>query len=415
MRWWPAACLLGVMLWSPGAAHAQDDVLAPVDLGDEAPIVVAVLTPLSGPYEHVGQRVARISRMAAEAFDGIRLEIVDTGTDPAAAWQAALSAGAVAAIGPVGREEIDAVLEARGDDATVPLFVLSSVDGLERAEAGVFRMRTSPGEQSRALASAAVGGGFALSFAVFAPDDEYGVESARAFVDEVVARGGTITHLATYPVDDDDLVAPAETLVGHRVDRLRVPTDPWRAAPSTRLTLESPSDVQPDAVFVPDFADRVADVLPFIEFHAWLTDDVATSSRLLGTSGWMGYELTSVGDLAAGAWVVRVFAPEDTRPGASSFADAFEVRFAEAVTEFDAQVFDAVGFVLSGVAWLDALEVDQSELGARLLDREPYPGVCGDTWLDDSGAAVRELGLWEIDARGEAYPVGVITPPERTP
>ncbi len=415
MRRTQAAWMLAALLWHAAPSHAQESTPVPVDLGDEAPIVVAVLTPLTGPYEHVGQRVARITRMAAEAFDGIRLEIVDTGADPAAAWQAALAAGAVAAIGPIGRDEIDAVVAARGDDTTVPLFVLSSVDGLEDADEGVFRMRTSPGEQSRALAAAAVGGGFALSFAVFAPDDEYGSEAARAFVDEVVARGGTVTHLATYPVDDDDLVAPAETLVGHRVERLRVPTDPWRAAPSTRLTLEPPGDVLPDAIFVPDFADRVADVLPFLEFHAWLTDDVATSSRLLGTSGWMGYELTSVGDLAAGALVVRVFAPEDTRPAAASFADAFEVRFAEPVTEFDAQVFDTVGFVLSGVAWLDALQVDQAELGARLVEREPYPGVCGDTWLDDDGAVVRELGLWEIDGRGEAFPVGIIAPPEPAP
>lgn len=405
------AVVLAVTLWAaPGFGQAPAG-----DLGSESPIVVAVMTPLSGPWEHVGQRVARIARMASEEFDGVRLEIVDTGEDVDAAWQAVIASGAVAVVGPVGRDEVDAVVAmAREDDAAPPLFVLSSVDGIEDASAGVYRMRTSPSEQARALAAAAAGEGFALSFGVFGPDDEYGTEATRAFIDEIVARGGTVSHLASYQADpQEDLTQAAETLTGRRVLRLRVPTDPWRTPPSTRLTLATPDDAVPDAVFVPDYADRVADVLPFLQFHEWLTDAVATSTRLLGTSGWIGYELEPAGDLAAGAWVVRIYSPDDTRPGASAFADAFEVRFAEAVTEFDAQVYDAVGFVLSGVLWLDALGEAPSLLGPRLIEREAYPGVCGDTWLDEDGAVVRELGLWEVDARGLAYPVGVISPPGR--
>lgn len=373
--------------------------------------LVALLAPMSGDDASFGRRVARAVQFPIGTRAAVRVEVFDAGEDPAAAYAEAVEAGAVAIIGPVHAWRTEAVLQARRDDDP-PLFVLSSVDGVESAAQGVFRMRTSPGDQAEALVGVVLADANApLRIAIFAPDDSYGQEALQAFVAGAAAWGGVVDRVVRYPVDpDEDLTPFVAALAGQRRVELVVPVDPWRTAPRSRDRNGAGLRERPDALFLPDYADRVADIAPFLAFHEWRGGAVSDDVALLGLSGWVGPELEWVGDLVAGATLTQVWDPQDMRPAAEAFSLEFRVRYADEPTAFDAQLADAAAFVAAAVEQAGApWSADIVRAAALALER---PGACGTMRLDAEGGVERELGLWQVDGSGNRYPLGVI---ERAP
>lgn len=369
--------------------------------------MVAFLAPLSGEHQALGERAWQALVLASEGA-GPQFERFDTAADsPESAYAAAVAAGAVAVIGPIGEEESRAV--AAVADA-IPVFLLTGVDGVERADERVMRLRTSPADQAEALAGAVLADADGpRSFAVLAPLDPYGDEAAASFVRSVAAFGGTVSRVARYEAGEPDVADAAAVLVGERSVRLDVPSDPWRTPPRTRESTRGGDRSVPDAVFIPDYARQVSAILPHLAFHGWLRETGSGSVGLLGLSGWAGEGLSPAGDLAAMARLVQVFDPEDVSFAADGFALEWEVRFGDRATAFEAQVFDAARFVLQVVS--ESPSLSAASLADTALHRVPFGGVCGAMWLDADGGIVRELGLWEVDGGGFLYPLGTIRPP----
>lgn len=372
---------------------------------------VAVLAPTSGDFSIFGDRVTRQVGVAAADAGGVEFRVFDTAEDPARAWRDAVAAGARVIVGPVGELETRAVLAARDEaGSTVPILVLAPVDGLGDVSASVFRARTTQGDQARAVGALAIHEDGHRTFAVVAADDPTGREATLAFVREVVASGGVVSSIAFWSNDEPRLQHVVDHLVGRRALRLVPPTNPWRSPPRhQRVSTGRGTMPAPDAVFVPDWADMVADVLPFLAFHEWIVDDVAETVALYGTSGWVEAGLAAAGDVAVGARVTRVFAVDDPRPGPGAWADEQVVRFGDEPTEFDAQVHDAAAFVFDVLDEVGtAASADQ--IADRIANRAHFAGAAGRMHFDDTGGVVRELGWWEIDARGNAWAIGVFTP-----
>lgn len=385
-------------LAAPAAVRAQSET-----------ITVGVLAPTSGDYAGFGDRVVRQVGVAAADAGGVAFEVFDTAVDPAAAWQSAIVAGARVVIGPVGELETRAVLDVRGDHA-VPIVVLTPVDGIEDARGGVYRARTTLGDQSEAVAALAVHEDGQRSFALVAADDPTGREAAMAFVREVVGQGGVVSSIAFWMTDEPRLQHTVDELVGRRALRLATPSNPWRSPPRARVVPTGRTAANaPDAVFIPDWADIVADVLPFLAFHEWVQDDAGDTVALYGTSGWIDPALEAAGDVAVGARVTRVFAVDDPRPGPSAWADDQVVRFGDEPTEFDAQVYDAAAFVFDVLAEVGP-DASGAQIADRISSRDHFAGAAGRMHFDADGGVIRELGWWEIDARGTAWAVGVFTP-----
>lgn len=370
---------------------------------------IAFVGPLTGDFGRLGQRAFQAVTLAANDHGGIRVEAFDTHELGAAeAYGAAANAGVSAIVGPIGEEESAEVIAAMRDGGP-PVFLLSGVAGIESSRADVFRLRTSPGDQAAALAAAMFGEGDSPSFAVLAPDDGYGTEAMLAFVRTTVAYGGRVVRVARYESDEPDVTDAVATLVGQRAVRLSVPSNPWRSAPSSRAVSRGGDRTRPDGVFVPDFGRQVSAILPHLQFHGWLAETESDSVGLLGISGWASEGLSSAGDLAANAYVVQVFNAEDPASFAEAFALEWTVRFDEPPTAFEAQAFDAAGFV--------AFVLDQaaSQDPAAVVDAAmhvyEYGGVCGNMWLGDDGGVLRQLGLWQVDGVGALYPLGTVEPP----
>jgi len=416
LSWAPHVALIALVVGAtlglrvPSLA-AQGAVPFDPDVGDgTSRSLVALLVPLSGEYAHLGTRTVRTVMMAAEPYDQLHVEVYDSASGPVEAFQRARDDGAIALLGPIGLSEAREVA-ALAADADVPVFLLSGVHGIELAGETVFRLRTSPHDQARAIAGVSVISEHANTFTIVAPDDSYGTEATLAFVSQASAAGGVVHRVITYDSERPDFGAAAEEAVGRRTRRLSVPGDPWRTPPRSRVVLERGDQRQSAAIFVPDYDEYVADLLPFLQFQELITDRLDTSAKLLGLAGWTGIGIELVGDLAVGAWVTQVYSVEDPSDVSESFTHEYEIRFRESPTELDAQVYDAATFVMSALTRWGEGPYDEVDVLDAIDAVDSFAGVCGTMWMDADGGVVRDIGLWEVDASGELFPIGVIHPP----
>jgi DnaJ-class molecular chaperone/ABC-type branched-subunit amino acid transport system substrate-binding protein len=372
---------------------------------------IAFLAPLSGEMEAIGQRAHRVVVMAAAVWPGpFEVHPYDTARDPAQAARDAVAAGAVAVLGPIGELESRAVAATIGPEG-IPVYLLSSVHGIENTHGRTFRLVTSVADQATHLASIEVTSHPGGTWAVVAPDDAFGEEAAAAFVRAVVGQGGTVTDLVRYPPDALDGTVVSEALIGRRRAEV-VAGDGWRSPPAVRWVPTTVSMPRPNAIFIADYADNVADLLPFLEFVGLVGNSERPDVRLLGPSTWLGQALQLAGDVAAGAQVTAVWHPRDRRGPAEAFTLEYEDRWGITPTAFEAEVFDAAGFVLSALQNAPDVAVTPAQF-IELVDSAPiYGGVCGEMMLSEQGGVIRELGLWEVDGGGSIFPLGVIRPPE---
>lgn len=365
---------------------------------------VGVLAPFSGEYAEFGARALAAVTLAAP--EGFSVVAYDTADDAAAAYANAAARGALALFGPIGDRETQAVLDAALNDGPVLLVLNASFD-VRLSGTRVFAARTSVADEARAALDVIATEDPGATVAVAWPDDAYGRSAAHAFVEEAERRDIDVVALAPYAAEESDFTDVLELLSGSSTLRLAAPRDAWRDGPESRVGSGGRSQ-RPDWVFVADFGATVADLLPFLGFNGWINDLAGRSVRLLGTGGWMDGAIASsdAAPLAAGARVVRTFAPDDNTSATQAFVDGWIERFGGEPVEFDAQVFDVAQLTFAVIR--DGASTP-SRLAAQLDDSRDLNGVCGESAFVDR-RLVRALGIWELDAGGWAVPIGTWTP-----
>lgn len=384
---------------------------------DERPLV-AVLLPTTGERREIGVRAARSMAIAVAEASGVRVEFFDVVAQGAdAAYRDAVAAGAAAILGPIFEDEARAVIAA-SNAAGPPIFLLAGIDGLEGGPDHIYRLKSSPGDQARALAQFLTLEPENQTFAVLAPDDSYGSEASAAFVVEIRRKALESEAIATeapmvvsvvqYETGNRDVSAEVAELAGNSVRRLEVPANPWRDPPSTRRST-GPS-IRPQFVFIPDYAEQVASILPFFQFYGLVGKPEVDDVEIIGLSGWLGGPLEHVTDVAAGSRVAVVFHPKSSIPASGAFVEEFETRFGQTPTEFDGQIHDAASFLLSVVDQIALGSATPQNVRIAVEEIWEFGGACGTMWLNENGAVVRDIQLWEIDGFGSAFPVTVIQP-----
>ncbi|MBU6161282.1 MAG: ABC transporter substrate-binding protein [Myxococcales bacterium] len=396
------AATAAALVWAPPAMAQQPT-------GSDLPLV-AFLAPLSGEWGGVGRRAHRSVVMASELWPGVRVEVYDTGDNPVLAYQAAVMDGAVAILGPVGEGESRAVIDAAGPDG-LPIYLLSSVAGLESLGARIFRLHSSAGDQAHLIGSWHASQRSGQTYAVLATDDASGHDTATRFISAVRGQGGVVTQVVLYARDSFEALPTAEQLVGLRTRRLVAPGSGWAQPPQTRVSASAAGRMErPDAVFIADYDQPVADLLPALRYLEWISDDPDENVALLGVSQWNGPALAYAGDSAAGAMVTLLHSADDPRAAASAFAMEYEARWAARPTEFEAQVFDAAGFVLSALTGHDAAGLNPAAVMRAVDNADVFSGACGEMSLTMDGAVLRDMGLWQVDGGGRLFPIEILRP-----
>ncbi|MBL9019915.1 MAG: penicillin-binding protein activator [Myxococcales bacterium] len=286
--------------------------------------LVGAVLPLIGKQSRVAEAAAAGLGMAAGASDGKGIAAVEV--RPAAdADSAALAvedlarAGAIAVVGPIDSQSVDAA-GARAESLQIPMLSLSTAAEKNSGTRFVFHMVHSGEARSRALAQRALGKGV-KRFAVLAAENGYGRAMTAAFKDELDKAGGTIVTTVTYKPDTKSFAGFTGKLTGD-----------W------------------DAVFVPAQAETLGLIAPALAATGKIPKPLGTKKviggraiMLLSTAeNLTAAYLIDAGRHSEGALFAPGYYPDDSDPASKAFLDRFIGAFGRAPGFLEAYAFDAV-------------------------------------------------------------------------
>jgi branched-chain amino acid transport system substrate-binding protein len=324
---------------------------------------IGVMLPLSGYYQAGGERVLNGIQMAVDQHNrsgGKRFELYvqDTRSDPAgvaAAVQRLEKKGVACILGPM----VTAGPAAEQAQALeIPMITLSQEAGITDAGAFVFRNFLTPEIQAAGLVSYVMTEAGYDRFAVFYPDDRYGLRFREAFLQAVDAYGGQVTVQAAYAPGQTDFSFQILPLIRgyQKLDAYRNFVDLTPEEPRERNRIyRAKTDF--DAVFIPDGPQTAAQISQQLRFH-----DIREVS-LLGTNIWNREALANPG----GEPFHQVIFPVDfdpVNPG-TPLLQQFVADYEDAFDE-PPDYFAAVGFETAKKV-MDALSDSQVTSRTRLM------------------------------------------------
>lgn len=166
--------------------------------------LIGAVVPLGSKEENrIAEAAVAGLGLAAGAPDGKGVAAIETRaavdkTQSAEAVDALARQHVIAIVGPIKGSSVD-VASGRAESLGVPLISLATNADLRTTGKFVFHIRHSPDARARALAQRALAAGI-KTFAVLAPDSDYGRGTSKAFTDAVVAGGGRVVTTITYEV-----------------------------------------------------------------------------------------------------------------------------------------------------------------------------------------------------------------------
>ncbi len=351
---------------------------------------IGIILPLSGRYATFGELVRRGMDLALEAHNSeqppVKFIYRDTGADPE---QSALVVSTLAnqeLVMAIAGPLTGAAAEAAARQAQVervPLLSMSQREGLPEIGPYVFRNSLTSMLQVRALVRYAMEEQGFFTFGLLFPENRLGREMAELFRREVEGAGGIIAAAQSYAENATDFRRQVRLLQGRNPD---APEERTRGAVSTE---EPPAPPPFQALFIPDYADRVGLIAPQLPYYG------LDKMPLLGINGWNSPELLRLaGRFVEGAVFVDGFFRHSPYPFVQDFVELYYAKYREDPTILEAQGFDIAGILLSV---LDRPEVSTREdLRLALAALENYPGVTGATSFGRDGEAEKILFLLQV-------------------
>jgi ABC-type branched-subunit amino acid transport system substrate-binding protein len=354
---------------------------------------IGVLLPLSGKYATFGQLVRRGMELAQEqGADGsspIQLLFRDIGADPQRSAETVSSLvhedGVMAIAGPITSAAAAAAAQ-RAQQEGVPLLSLSQREGLPALGDMVFRDSLTPRLQAEALARYAVEERGLTKFAILLPDNRPGREMADQFTAALTRRGGQVLAREAYPPEATDFRRQIRLLMGKDPDAR---DEELSKDPLEDLFLPEPPPLPFQALFIPDYADKVGLIAPQLPYYG------LEGLPLFGINGWDSPELVhAAGPYVEGAVFVDGFFVHSLYPFVRDFADRYFARYGEEPTILGAQGYDVAGILLGILD--DPAVASRDDVRLALQQLRNYPGVTGATSFDQEGEAEKVLFLLQV-------------------
>jgi ABC-type branched-subunit amino acid transport system substrate-binding protein len=295
----------------------------------DASLVGAVVPLGSRDENRLAEAAVAGLGLAAGAPDGNGVAAIETraGIDQTTSAQAvdALAAqNVIAIVGPIKGSSVDTAA-ARAESLGVPLISLATNADLRTTGRFVFHIRHSPDARARVLAQRALAAGI-TTFAVLAPESDYGTGTTKAFADEVARGGGRIVTTVTYP-------------------------------PGTKSFADKTSKLKGsfDGVFVADDANRLSLIAPSLAASGFLPRPTPLPKMKRGkergkeravlllslAEGLDPHFITASGRHAQGALFAPGFYPDDADPAQKPFIDRFVAAYGHVPGPTEAYAYDA--------------------------------------------------------------------------
>lgn len=400
--------------------------------------LIGCILPLSGPYGTFGNRALTGIELAIDLFNAqlhvhpVRLLVRDSKGDPNEAVMVletlVLKDGVAGIIGPMITSESVAI---KAQALKVPIMTLTQKSNITEMGDYVFRNFLTLSLQVEAIVDYAVRDLGFEKFAIFYPDERYGISFMNRFWDELILNGAEVVGIESYAPDQTDFGDAIKRLVGLYYPRPEEPPEgdmgdelePWDMflAPQEEDEAGWPDLDQPDdpsdntthdttdqdekpqeeeeepqpiidfqAIFIPDSFEKIGLITPQLLFH-----DVA-GVLLLGTNLWHSDKLIKMArGYVQGALLPEGFFADSPSPEVQDFVKNYEEVFGRVPAYLEAQAYDA--------AWILFQAVNQPQIRSRrtlkmaLMEVNDFPGVTGLTSFDETGDAQKNLYLLTVE------------------
>ncbi len=349
-----------------------------------------------------------------EEEPGLRLVIRDSeGTAEAAALaieSLAAEENLVAIIGPLLGDTAEAAAPI-ADELGIPLIALTSREEVPQNRSYVFRLRTSPRDEIRALIDYASNELGAERYAILYPKDAYGRGMRDHFWEAVSQAGGKVVASSGYDIDATDFAKPIRNMIGFalltRAEKAALEKRDSLIRRARRLEPKDakmvreiayalpgpegdplPPQVDFDVLFIPDGHDKIVLIAPQLTFH-----EIGGVS-LLGPSGWNHPELVTIGrSHVRGAVISALFHERSAFPFVANFVESYQETFADAPDVFAAHGYDAARLVM---AQLVAGAETREGVRNGILRTQAFPGASGVINISPDGNARKRPFLLKV-------------------
>jgi branched-chain amino acid transport system substrate-binding protein len=370
---------------------------------------IGLLMPMSGRFAKFAEHTLNAVELAFGVYGSerpnpdITIIVADSGPEGEDAVKGLerlyFDHNVVAVIGPLTSKKIPEVTQ-RAQELGVPMISLAQKPGMTGNF--VFQIAVTARNQAKEIARHAIQKEGLKRFAVAYPQDPFGKEYSDAFWDAVEELGGSVVGVEGYdPAETDyrmivdklsglhylDARGTETRILGQLRDQLGITKRYWKTEPFYRLK----PIVDYDAVFVPDSAKNVSQLLPTFAYR-----DVE-GIRYLGISTWNSPRLLkNAKDYSSGSVFVDVFNSKSSAPEVQRFAEAFQGVFGYAPTAIEATAYDA-GSLVRKALQVSGTGVSRGDLRDLMTGFKNFPGVTGRISYDE-GTFTRELKFFRISS-----------------
>lgn len=362
---------------------------------------IGLIIPLTGKNARIGERTLNGVQLAlglvGPQSSDFKLAIADSDGNPEVGKKSVerlvFEDNAIAIIGSVQSRDALAVAE-KAHELGTPSISLSQKSKLTEVGPTVFRNAMTSEMQIKFLLDLAMQKLGMKRFAVFYPNDPYGIEFTNYFWDEVSTRGGKITAAQSYDPKETDFRKSVKKLVGtfypeDRADELRLITKErnkkgvTKSARSAEDTEILPPVVDFDALFIPDTTRALGIIAPTLAYS-----DVQ-NIPFLGSNIWNQPDLIQRGEkFVENSVFVDSYLLQTPEFKSSSFFQQFVQAFGYEPGIFEVQAYEAA-LALKSV--IQAGATQRSDVVRALSQMSTIQGVVGKMSLNDKREFVRPM------------------------
>ncbi|MCK4739222.1 MAG: penicillin-binding protein activator [Deltaproteobacteria bacterium] len=349
---------------------------------------IGVILPLKGPYARFGEDALRGILLAAEVFersDKVKTDIVVEAIDPTednfdeAVDSLYKNKKVLGVIGPL-LTRTSPVVAKLAERKNIPIIVLSRKAGIPEIGDHVFRSFLTSQMQGTRLATIAAVDMNIRNFSILHPNNNYGKELAKAFTEEVIARGGTIVRRVVYEPGQRDFGKELQEAFDLQLEEHMV---------GRRKVREYTPGVQVEALFIPDYYDTITQIAPHLEFYN------IENIQLFGANGWNSPKLTEFDPKhVEGAIFVDTFFSESKRIETREFIKRFKKTYGYAPSTIEAEAYDATMALIRAVNQSE--ELSRKGIRKSLINTAFTRGATGPLSFNEDGEAVKDLFILQV-------------------
>jgi len=410
-------------------------------------LTIGCILPLSGDQPERGAQALKGIQLAFSAKSAfvekrhIKLTLKDSGDNPESSAvslkELAADKSVAGVVGMFSGDTLAAALK-QSPNSGLPIITPSQNARKELPPEGMrllYETAVTNEEQIRLIADLATKKLGITTFAVLYPNDPYGIELSKLFIDRVGKNGGTIVVSEKFEpsqtdfreqmtalggMDDQHLRAAiysyAQEHSGKTVEDLNAslramyggsPSIPKitkvKSMPLTKNNFAAAIDVKYQAVFLPATHQEAGLILPTLAFY-----NIA-NVQVLGADKFLSPDLMAIGGkYADDVFFTGEFHPAANRPDVKQFVESFQNTLGETPDMIAARYYDAVMMLLT---LIEGGAGDRLKLYAALDGLKYYGGISGGVYRRTDGSMVKMPSIFTV-TNGKIVEYQPPAPPE---